>query len=120
MSDLIDYIISDVLEQAGRDFRDDIRSRLDNDYPPSSSPGESPHRRSGGLQDGIAYAVERFGATYTLTVSSTAPHSRFLEEGTDRMAARPFMGPAFEVWAPIIAARLDSAFSGSSPVMAAA
>jgi hypothetical protein len=47
-------------------------------------------------------------------VTSTAFYSGFLEGGTGRMAARPFMGPAQERWAPIIHQRFSEAFSSSS------
>lgn len=120
MSDPINLIVNDVLEQVGNGMLDDLRQTLADDYPPASSPGESPHRRTGYLQESVSWGVDRFGPIYTLTVASTALYSVYLEFGTERMAARPFMAPALQRWAPILVARLDSAFSGSSGVVAAA
>lgn len=120
MNDPIDLIVNSVLEQVGNGMLDDLRQTLADDYPPASAPGESPHRRSGYLQEGVSWGVERSGPIYTLTVASTALYSVYLEFGTSRMAARPFMSPALARWAPVLVARLDFAFSGSSGVFAAA
>lgn len=56
-----------------------------------SAPGEPPNEDSGDLRRGIK--VEQT-SPLTVVVESTAPYSAFLEYGTSRMLARPFMGPA--------------------------
>jgi HK97 gp10 family phage protein len=57
----------------------------------ASRPGEPPNNFTGTLANNIetVQISERL-----VEVSSNAPYSRALEEGTSRMAARPFMGPA--------------------------
>ncbi len=56
-----------------------------------SRPGEPPMNEEGVLQANI----ETVQKSPTLVeVSSNAPHSRPLEDGTSKMAARPFMRPA--------------------------
>lgn len=113
----IDGIILDVLTQAGIDAVADIQSDLDVAYPPASSPGEKPHRRNGFLHDQISTSVEQSGPVTLLYVVSLAPFSAYLENGTSKMEARPFMGPAQEKWAPIVHQRLTEAFSTSAPVL---
>jgi HK97 gp10 family phage protein len=56
-----------------------------------SAPGEPPNRDAGDLQAGIK--VARTGPL-TAEVRAEAEHSRPLEFGTSRMAARPFIRPA--------------------------
>lgn len=56
-----------------------------------SKPGEPPNEDTGTLRRGIV--VNQIGPL-RVRVSSTAPYSAFLEFGTSRMLARPFMGPA--------------------------
>lgn len=56
-----------------------------------SRPGEPPNREIGDLQNGLKN-VET--GPLTAEVRAEAPHSRPLEFGTSRMAARPYMRPA--------------------------
>lgn len=56
-----------------------------------SRPGEPPNEDTGHLRTNIT--VEQAGPLRVL-VASNARYSRALEEGTGKMAARPFMGPA--------------------------
>lgn len=48
--------------------------------------------RSGQFRDSIDGRVTRT----SVTVFAAAPHARFVEEGTSRMAAQPTVKPAFE------------------------
>lgn len=56
-----------------------------------SKPGEPPNEDTATLRIGIV--VTQPGPLH-VRVSSNAPYSGFLEFGTSKMAARPFMGPA--------------------------
>jgi len=58
-------------------------------YPPASRPGEPPRKRTGRLQKGVK-ATWTFKTT-TVRVVSEAPYSLFLEKGTRKMSARPFI-----------------------------
>lgn len=57
-----------------------------------SLPGEPPNRDTGQLDGDIETTGNR--TQQKVWVTSNAPYSRALEEGTSKMAARPFMGPA--------------------------
>lgn len=59
--------------------------------PAPSAPGEPPHRQSGILMAGIS--VYR-PALLQRILASAAEYGPYLEFGTRKMAARPFMGPA--------------------------
>ena len=56
-------------------------------YPPASDAGEVPHRRTGRLA--TRWRIEPSGNS-GIRVVSEAEYSGYLEEGTSRMAARPF------------------------------
>lgn len=59
-------------------------------YPPASSPGEPPHRRTGRLQQSITYDVRRKSGQPAVRIYAGVPYGEFLETGTSRMAARPW------------------------------
>lgn len=56
-----------------------------------SAPGKPPNEDTGFLRSNINVTQP---GPLRVRVSSDAPYSQFLEFGTSRMAARPFMGPA--------------------------
>lgn len=57
-----------------------------------SAPGEPPNADTHGLDANIETTGNK--AQTKVRVTSNAPYSLALEQGTSRMAARPFMGPA--------------------------
>jgi hypothetical protein len=115
----IDAVISGVLDEAGEAMLAELQNTLAEPWPPASVPGEPPHRRNGWLQENCTYSVEQSGPITLLTVISNVPYSAYLEYGTSRMEARPFMGPLQEEWSPVIYQRLGQAFSGPAIVAAA-
>lgn len=76
------------------DIRDDI-SEPAGTKPPftPSAPGEPPHRRHGRLRRSITHEVQR-GRVSILRVGTNLKYAKFLELGTRKMAARPFLRPA--------------------------
>jgi hypothetical protein len=86
--------IADACEAFGADIVEEIRSEIATSYPPASSPGEPPHRRSGNLIASSGHSVisEVSASRVELTIYNTAPYAVFLRDGTGRMAARDFMG----------------------------
>ena len=55
----------------------------------SSSPGEPPHVRTGRLRNSIAYEVDKL----TARVGTNVKYAPYLEFGTSRIAARPYLRP---------------------------
>lgn len=74
-----------LLDDVGRQSVKVFKSSMGN-YPPASSPGEYPAKRSGRLFRSVDYDVK--GAVNEVTVGSDMPYSRFLRSGTRKMARR--------------------------------
>lgn len=92
------------LEEIGGRIEDSLAERLSDAYPPSSTPGDSPHRRTGALRAGVAHLAGQndHGAQVTIYVVRDGADPLVpvhLEFGTKFMAARPFMQPARDEWA---------------------
>ena len=68
-----------------------IKETIGTPYPPASTPGQPPHRRTGNLHDNLRITADTTGAG-ALNVW-TVPYGPFLEGGTSKMAPRPFVGP---------------------------
>jgi hypothetical protein len=63
----------------------------------ASAPGESPARRSGDLERSISDPqVREISGGVVGEIKITAPHAKYLERGTPRMASRPFIRPAVD------------------------
>lgn len=73
-----------------------------------SRPGEPPNEDTGHLRTNIT--VEQAGPLRVL-VASNARYSRALEDGTSKMAARPFMGPAARRKRAEVVATVNTAIS---------
>lgn len=58
----------------------------------ASGPGEPPAIRSGNLLRSIS--MPTFPSPHVVQLAIRAPYARFLERGTPRMAARPFVQPS--------------------------
>lgn len=61
-------------------------------YPPASSPGQPPHRRSRTLQRGLTVWITRGVGTVVMHMgwrNNDPVYARFLAKGTARMAPRP-------------------------------
>ena len=91
--------------QAGAQvFYDEVRQRASmvGGEDAHSAPGTAPFVQSGKLRDAIyqAYVDKESGylnAVYRISWNKKqAPHGHLLENGTSRMAARPFLRPSYD------------------------
>lgn len=64
-----------------------------NASPPPSAPGESPHKRTGTLGRSMQVDLSRI-KNLVVRVGSHLKYSRYLEFGTSKMRARPWLRPA--------------------------
>lgn len=86
------------LEIAGRTLVRAIQVKINKSYPPASKPGNPPARRTGRLHSSIGFVVNGL----SVIVSAKVPYAAFLEDGTGRMAARPFMAKTLnESWSVV-------------------
>lgn len=60
-------------------------------YPPPSMPEEPPHRRTGRLRSSVAREIIWDGQSWIGRVGSNVEYAKWLELGTSRMAARPWL-----------------------------
>lgn len=60
----------------------------------ASSPGDAPANLSGRLKRSISFAVRGY---HEVEYGSPVPYAKFLEVGTNRMEARPFLGKVEEM-----------------------
>jgi phage gpG-like protein len=65
-------------------------------WPPPSQPGEPPHLRTGRLRTSISWRLGADEAGLYADIGSNVEYAGYLELGTDRMAARPFLRPALK------------------------
>lgn len=76
---------------------DDIKANWSGYYPPASEPGEAPAIRTGTLDLSVMPTdLSDDGGHLSINVRASAPYADFLEYGTYKMAARPFMRPAVQ------------------------
>lgn len=74
-----------------------VKQSIDVDFPPPSEEGNPPHYRTGDLSESIGYTVRANGMyDVVLTVGSGEEYAVYLEYGTEKMGARPFLRPEME------------------------
>lgn len=61
----------------------------------ASAPGEPPANLTGTLVGGFKMTINQTGNLITASVTNSVRYAKFLEFGTRKMAARPFMRPAY-------------------------
>ena len=75
-----------------------------------AKPGEVPHVRTAKLKKSIFWQYDR--PTYTARVGTPVLYGKYLEQGTRKMAARPFIMPALFAMQSQITAILTAPVSG--------
>jgi len=86
--------VADGLERSGKHVVQDIRRAINVPFPPASSPGEPPHKRTGNLRANIAYKVNRKTLEVYIAPTEDAYYGFYLEYGAPRanLEPRPFLG----------------------------
>lgn len=80
------------MARAGNLMENRVKRRVSTPYPPASSPGRPPHLRSGALMRSIRSQTVSGRGGVRLLLTATVHYAGFLQRGTSRMAARPFLG----------------------------
>lgn len=70
--------------------------------------------RTGATRDSITYRLEQQGGAIHIIFGAYTPYAIFLELGTVKMEARPFLRPAVDAIAQTIADRFAAAFNVAS------
>lgn len=89
--------IADAIERAAKHLKTAIRRNIKEPYPPASAPGEYPHKRTGNLRRSIDIWVNRKTLEGYVGPTEDAPYGIFLEYGTRKMDARPFLMPTLRL-----------------------
>lgn len=108
--DAIQQRIAAELNNIGQEIVAERQSALSTAAPPSSRPGETPHRRSGNLRARMKAEVripDRDRAQ--LRISNDAAYAKRLQEGMDR----PILSPVKTKWLPTVIERLRRAAHGA-------
>ena len=88
--------ISKKLFEVGIEIVNLVKFLVSVSYPPSSSPFNPPHLRTGQLQESLDILDYD---EFSITVGSELDYSFYLEHGTEKMQPRPHLIPtALEVW----------------------
>lgn len=95
------------LKRAAVFVANQTKKQLGEAYPPASKPGEPPALRFGELRRSIAWEVDE--SAHVARVGSNKDYAGYLERGTSKMDARPFLqrtlNENWKVVAHIIAGR---------------
>jgi hypothetical protein len=84
--------IVDAFEAVGGSIVSGIQQDISTPYPPASTPGTPPHKRTGNLiaQTNHEVITTIGSGRITLTVFNSAAYAAYLRDGTSRMGARDF------------------------------
>ena len=78
-----------------------------------SKPGEPPRKRTGTLQKSVAHAIRVEPDAVVARVGTAVRYGYYLEFGTRKMAARPWLRPGFKEYAPTFGKVLATALKRS-------
>lgn len=79
---------------ARRAIRVESQAKLNASHPAPSSPGTGPAVRTGRLRSSITWELGHDAQGLFANIGTNVEYAIYLEQGTDRMGARPFLKPA--------------------------
>ena len=83
----IENAVDKALDEIADTAVNNIKKKLDVNYPPSSKPGDPPAKRTGELQE----SIDRTAVTdHSVTVYTDDPVALYMELGTSKLEPRPF------------------------------
>ena len=87
-------------------------------FPPPSSPGQAPHKRTGVLYSSVQGKVVRTHGKVVGIVHATAlkrgrPYPLFLETGTEDVKERPFIAPTMEAMESQVSSTMVAPFNNA-------
>lgn len=83
-----------VRDLAQRAIRVESAAKLNASHPRPSVPGSGPAVRTGRLRSSISWRISVDSQGVYADIGSAVSYARFVEEGTERAAARPYLRPA--------------------------
>lgn len=81
---------------ARRAIRVESAAKRNASQPPPSQPGHGPSVRTGRLRGSITWRIGQDGESPYADIGTAVFYAPFVELGTSRMQARPFLRPALE------------------------
>lgn len=100
------------LHQVGLAYQQQLQQVLGVSNPPPyrtpSAPGEPPRQRTGKLKQSVAIVVDQEGGVIHVGATGAVPYGVFLERGTRRVAARPWMQVTLDRLLPRLKALVES------------
>lgn len=88
------------LHRAAITLKNEIKVNISDPSPPASTEGNPPHKDTGRLRASISHEVD--DTSRAARVGTNVTYGKFLELGTKRMGARPFIRAAFDKLLPEI------------------
>lgn len=77
-----------------RAIRVETQAKINASHPRPSVPGSGPAVRTGRLRGSITWQLGRDAAGLYAVIGSNVEYAGYVEIGTERMAARPYLRPA--------------------------
>lgn len=84
-------IRNDIVNSMFRDAKTGRKYKRGRKTHQASAPGETPAVDTGELARSIVYEIRRNGLEIEIGAEAGAPYAKWLEEGTNKMEARPFL-----------------------------
>jgi hypothetical protein len=96
----------DAVRYAAHFFWDKLHQELNGSWPPASAPGQPPHTRTGFLKKNVLELYDQPNLQARVGLAANVLYGIFLELGTKRMKARPWLFATLNKYRPQLEALL--------------